>query len=177
MNRWGCAVLLLASALFLGRAGYVAAHDPEDLRFLPKLDRFALAEAYRRGGAVERDNLEAEMLPIPGASEDAVQLGKDLDGDGDPDEIHFHLEVIEIQEEVYPGEFVNFWVFSPLGSANGAPARLPSPTLRVEEGDQVAITLYNTHYLPHTIHLHGTSQPNNMDGVPHITQHEAPPGN
>src|SRR5205823_5041758 len=128
------------------------------------------------GGAVERDALEAELAAIPGAVEYAVELGRDLDGDGDPDEIHFHLEVVEIQEEVYPGEFVNFWVFAPLGSANGAPARLPSPTLRVEEGDQVAITLYNTHYLPHTIHLHGTSQPNNMDGVPHMTQHEVPPG-
>ena len=46
----------------------------------------------------------------------------------------------------------------------------------MEEGDRVAITLYNTHYLPHTIHLHGTSQSNAMDGVPHITQHEVPPG-
>ena len=55
-------------------------------------------------------------------------------------------------------------------------ARLPSPTLRVEEGDHVAITLYNTHYLPHTIHLHGTSQPNDMDGVPHMTQHEVRAG-
>ncbi len=103
-------------------------------------------------------------------------LGRDLDGDGDPDEIHFHLEVVEIQEEVYPGEFVTFWVFAPLGSAMGGAARLPSPTLRVEEGDRVAITLYNTHYLPHTIHLHGTSQSNTMDGVPHITQHEVEPG-
>jgi len=30
--------------------------------------------------------------------------------------------------------------------------------------------------LPHTIHLHGTNQPNAMDGVPHITQHEVLPG-
>ena len=45
-------------------------------------------------------------------------LGRDLDGDGDPDEIHFHLEVVEIQEEVYPGEFVTFWVFAPLGAAH-----------------------------------------------------------
>ena len=83
---------------------------------------------------------------------------------------------MEIQEEVYPGEFVTFWVFAPLGSAMNSAARLPSPTLRVEEGDHVAITLYNTHYLPHTIHLHGTSQPNDMDGVPHMTQHEVEPG-
>src|SRR5215468_10428285 len=150
-------VILLVTAALLG--GRLAAHEPGDLQYLPKLDRFALAEAFRRGGAVERDALEAELTPIPGADENAVVLGRDLDGDGDPDEIHFHLEVIEIQEEVYPGEYVNFWVFAPLGSAMGSAARLPSPTLRVEEGDHVAITLYNTHYLPHTIHFHGTNQP------------------
>ena len=111
----------------------------------------------RRG--VERANLEAELLPIPGADQNAVQLIRDIDGDGDPDELHFFLEVVEIQEEVYPGEFVTFWVFAPMGTAMTSPARLPSPTLRVETGDIVEITLCNTHYLPHTIHLHGTSQP------------------
>jgi FtsP/CotA-like multicopper oxidase with cupredoxin domain len=177
MSGRGFAGLMPAAALtLLGGAASVVAHDPADLEFVPKLDRFALTEAYRRGGEVERAGLEAELLPIPGADENAVQLVRDIDGDGDPDEIHFHLEVIEIQEEVYPGEFVTFWVFAPLGTAMTSPARLPSPTLRVEEGDIVEITLYNTHYLPHTLHLHGTSQDNNMDGVPHMTQEEVPPG-
>src|SRR5215813_14432615 len=90
-----------AAALFVGVAllgGHIAAHEPGDLQYLPKLDRFALAEAFRRGGEVERAALEAELTPIPGADENAVVLGRDLDGDGDPDEIHFHLEVVEIQE-------------------------------------------------------------------------------
>ena len=39
------------------------------------------------------------MLP-----EQALVLGRDLDGDGDPDEITIRLEVIEVTEEVYPGE-------------------------------------------------------------------------
>jgi FtsP/CotA-like multicopper oxidase with cupredoxin domain len=163
-------------AVVLGGAAYVLAHDIADLQFVPNLDRYALSAAYRRGGEVERANLEAELLPIPGADENAVQLIRDIDGDGDPDELHFFLEVVEIQEEVYPGEFVTFWVFAPLGTAMTSPARLPSPTLRVETGDIVEITLYNTHYLPHTIHLHGTSQANNMDGVPHMTQEEVAPG-
>lgn len=177
MTLRGLAALGLAgAAAVLVESGRVGAHDPADLEFVPKLDRFALAEAYRRGGEVERANLEAAMLPIPGADEGAVQLIRDLDGDGDPDEIHFHLEVVEIQEEVYPGEFVTFWVFAPVGTAMSSPARVPSPTLRVEEGDAVEVTLYNTHYLPHTIHFHGTSQPNNMDGVPHMTQDAVAPG-
>ena len=72
----------------------------------------------------------------------------------------------KIQEQVYPGEYITFWVFAPLGSAMGSPARLPSPTIRVEEGDVVYVTLHNTHYLPHTIHFHGLAQANDMDGVP-----------
>jgi manganese oxidase len=164
--------ILLALALL--DAG--AAHELDDIFIRPNVSRYALTQAFLRGGAAERDALEAELAAIPGADERAVQLGRDLDGDGDPDEIHFHLEVIEVQEEVYPGEFVTFWVFAPVGRDMSSPARLPSPTLRVEEGDHVAITLYNTHYLPHTIHLHGTSQDNNMDGVPHMTQHEVAPG-
>src|SRR5262245_32530909 len=123
--------VLIASAALVGAR--LAAHEPGDLQYLPQFDRFALTEAFRRGGETERAALEAELAPIPGADEGAVVLGRDLDGDGDPDEIHFHLEVVEIQEEVYPGEFVTFWVFAPLGSAMNAAARLPPPTLRGEE--------------------------------------------
>ena len=113
---------------------------------------------------------------IPGASEGALTLGRDLDGDGDPDEITIRLEVIEVTEEVYPGEFVKFWVFAPEGQGMTPVARLPSPTIRVEEGDRVRIILQNTHYFPHTIHLHGTIHPNAMDGVPVITQAAVKPG-
>src|SRR5262245_47555880 len=104
---------LLAGAAVCG--GLVAAHEPADLQYLPQLDRFALAEAFRRGGEVERAALEAELTPIAGANENAVVLGRDLDGDGDPDEIHFHLEVLEIEEEVYPGEYVSVCVLAQLG--------------------------------------------------------------
>ncbi|MCH8197734.1 MAG: multicopper oxidase domain-containing protein, partial [Proteobacteria bacterium] len=114
--------------------------------------------------------------PIPGTSPSAVTLGRDLDGDGDPDEITIRLEVIEVTEEVYPGEFVKFWVFAPEGQGMTPVARVPSPTIRVEEGDRVRIILLNTHYFPHTIHPHGTIHPNAMDGVPDITQAAVKPG-
>jgi len=113
---------------------------------------------------------------VVGASENAVTLGRDLDGDGDTDEVDIRLEVIEIEEEVYPGQFVTFWVFAPEGEGMISPARAPSPTIRVEVGDRVRITLHNTHYFPHTIHLHGTIHPNAMDGVPDITQPAVAPG-
>ena len=131
---------------------------------------FATGEAA--SGKVER----WQEPPIPCASARAVSLGRDLDGDGDPDEIEIHLEVAEIQEEVYPGQFETFWVFAPEGAGMCSPARVPSPTIRVEVGDHVRVHLHNTHYLPHTIHFHGTIHPNAMDGVPEITQAPVMPG-
>ena len=123
--------------------------------------------------AVAKEWTEPSM---PGISEEAISLGRDLDGDGDADEIDIRLEIIEIVEEVYPGEFTTFWVFAPEGKGMASVARAPSPTIRVEEGDRVRITLHNTHYFPHTIHLHGTIHPNEMDGVPVITQPAVKPG-
>lgn len=117
----------------------------------------------------------AEPL-LPGVAPQAIRLGMDHDGDGDPDEITIHLEIIEVEEEVYPGKFVTFWVFAPEAQGMVSPARVPSPTIRVEEGDRVIITLRNTHYFPHTIHMHGTIHPNAMDGVPDITQSAVRPG-
>ena len=113
---------------------------------------------------------------IPGASPEAVVLGRDLGGDGDPDEVTINLEVIEVREEVYPGKVTTFWVFAPEGKGMVSPARFPSPTIRVEEGDRLKINLRNTHYFPHTIHPHGTIHPNAMDGVPDITQEAVKPG-
>ncbi len=114
--------------------------------------------------------------PLPGMADQALVLGRDLDNDGDPDEVTIRLEVIEVQQEVYPGEFATFWVFAPEGHGMTEVARAPSPTIRVEEGDRVRIILKNTHYFPHTIHLHGTIHPNAMDGVPDIIQAPVKPG-
>jgi FtsP/CotA-like multicopper oxidase with cupredoxin domain/Cu/Ag efflux protein CusF len=166
LRRVLAATALAGIALAGGPAG--RAHEPDES---PPRAAFTAPPTD-----AERAGLEAERAPLPGADPDAVELGQDLDGDGDADVIHIHLEVIEIQEQVYPGEYVTFWVFAPLGTANGAPARLPSPTIRVEEGDVVYVTLHNTHYLPHTIHFHGMAQENVMDGVPDMSQRAVPPG-
>src|SRR3989442_5027342 len=79
----------------------ISAHELDDIFVRPNVSRYALTQAFLRGGEAERTALEAELASIPGADDRAVQLGRDLDGDGDPDEIHFHLEVIDVPEEVY----------------------------------------------------------------------------
>jgi FtsP/CotA-like multicopper oxidase with cupredoxin domain len=60
--------------------------------------------------------------------------------------------------------------------------RLPSPAIRIEQGDTVRITLENTHYMPHTLHLHGAdhgftdSTGEGNDGVPITSEIPVLPG-
>lgn len=144
------------------------------------------------------NNVSPETLMMSGLTPDAVVKGRDLDGDGDPDEIHIRLEVTELngsspdrpdpmtQFDIAPGIRPGLWVFTPKSvgmstenfeSVKANPLlRAPSPTIRVEEGDVVYITLENTHYMPHSIHLHGVDHPFSQDhGMPHeegMSDHE-----
>ncbi|UUZ79872.1 multicopper oxidase domain-containing protein [Paenibacillus sp. P26] len=54
--------------------------------------------------------------------------------------------------------------------------QVPGPLIRVTEGEHVRITLVNHLSEPTTLHWHGLSVPNAMDGVPDITQKPVQPG-
>ncbi|WP_338040424.1 multicopper oxidase domain-containing protein [Methylocucumis oryzae] len=127
------------------------------------------------------NNVSMATLMQTDIAQDALILGEDLDQDGDPDVINIKLEVVELNGSSPDGSFLmntfaiapglqpGLWVFTPksrgmaikgYNSTEAAPMlRAPSPTIRVEQGDKVVITLENTHYLPHTIHLHGVDHP------------------
>lgn len=61
----------------------------------------------------------------------------------------------------------NAWTF------NGT---VPGPQLRVKQGETVKINLKNELPEPVTIHWHGLPVPNNMDGIPGVTQNAVKPG-
>ncbi|PPD04721.1 MAG: copper oxidase [Methylobacter sp.] len=127
------------------------------------------------------NNISMQTLMQTHLSEDALVMSDDLDKDGDPDVIRIKLEVVELNGsspdgnflintyDIAPGLQPGLWAFAPKSSGmalknfNSMAAnpllRAPSPTIRVEQGDKVYITLENTHYLPHTIHLHGVDHP------------------
>jgi hypothetical protein len=135
---------------------------------------------------------------------DAVEKRDDRDGDGDPDVIDIRLEVMELngkspdgpyvlpQFEIGPGITPGFWVFAPKtrgmttvdfeSLVANRMVRLPAPVIRIEQGDEVRITLENSHYLPHTIHFHGLDHAFNTpagagnDGVPIFSEHPTMPG-
>ncbi|MDF2733817.1 MAG: multicopper oxidase type 3 [Chloroflexota bacterium] len=52
----------------------------------------------------------------------------------------------------------------------------PGPRLTVVEGDLVRATFTNKMHESTGIHFHGQKLPNNMDGVPHVTQDPIEPG-
>ncbi len=143
------------------------------------------------------NNVPMSLLAQTGLSRDAVVKREDTDGDGDPDVIHITLEVIGLNEgrdgaphyEIAPGISPAFWTFAPKtqgmateGGAAGDLMRMPAPTIRVEQGDEVRLTLANTHHLPHTIHLHGVDHPfvdadgEGNDGVPQTSESPIMPG-
>ena len=135
------------------------------------------------------NNVDQDVLMASGLTPDTVEKGRDLDGDGDPDEIHIRLEVVELnggspdleepvtQFPIAPGIKPGLWVFAPKAFGMATEnfeslkaqelLRLPSPAIRVEQGDRVQVTLENTHYMPHTIHFHGVDHSfRGNDGVP-----------
>jgi FtsP/CotA-like multicopper oxidase with cupredoxin domain len=53
---------------------------------------------------------------------------------------------------------------------------LPGPEIRVRQGDRLKVVVANMLDEGTTVHWHGIRLPNNMDGVPHLTQQPIAPG-
>lgn len=135
---------------------------------------------------------------------DAITMSDDVDGDGDPDKIIIKLEVAEVNGhspdmrdptttfDIAPGIQPTFWVFAPKTRDMSTLSiyepianpllRVPSPVIRVEQDDVIWLVLENTHYLPHSIHLHGVDHPfmdhggNGNDGVGQTSNMDTMPG-
>jgi FtsP/CotA-like multicopper oxidase with cupredoxin domain/plastocyanin len=79
----------------------------------------------------------------------------------------FDLTAEQVRWETRPGVFVD---------AMGFNGTVPGPEIRVQQGDHVRIVVHNDMDQPTTMHLHGLTVPNDMDGVPYITQDPIMPG-
>lgn len=150
------------------------------------------------------NNVSMETLMNTYYAADAIIKKNDMDGDGDPDHIIIKLEVAELNGhspdfaglvptfDMAPGIQPGMWVFAPksrgmatnsfVGTDANPLLRAPSPVIRVEQGDTVWLQLENTHYFPHTIHLHGVDHPfidnagEGNDGVPQSSDKFVLPG-
>jgi hypothetical protein len=79
----------------------------------------------------------------------------------------FDIVVGHVRTEFIPGRVVDAWGF------NGS---IPGPTIQVNEGDHVRLIVENRLPEPYSMHWHGLEVPNNMDGMPGISQDLIPPG-
>jgi FtsP/CotA-like multicopper oxidase with cupredoxin domain len=79
----------------------------------------------------------------------------------------FELTAREIQWEVAPGQRVAAMAYND---------QVPGPQIRVREGDRVRVVLKNELTESTAIHFHGLETPNDVDGVPFITQPPVKPG-
>lgn len=150
------------------------------------------------------NNISMDTLMQTQLAADAITVSDDMDGDGDPDKYIIRLEVAELNGhspdmkdptttfDIAPGIQPTFWVFAPktrdmstlsLYEPIANPLlRAPSPVIRVEQGDIVWLVLENTHYLPHSIHLHGIDHPymdhsgSGNDGVGQTSAMDVMPG-
>lgn len=91
------------------------------------------------------------------------QLPYTMDGDTKV----FKITATPVKWELVTGVFATAWTY------NGT---VPGPTIHVTQGDKVRIILKNNLPEPTTIHWHGIQVPNNMDGIPDMTQNAVKPG-
>jgi manganese oxidase len=73
----------------------------------------------------------------------------------------FEVTCEEIEWEIEAGKKIKAMAY------NGI---VPGPEIRVTEGDNVRLVVTNKMVESTSVHLHGVLLPNNMDGVPYITQ-------
>jgi FtsP/CotA-like multicopper oxidase with cupredoxin domain len=79
----------------------------------------------------------------------------------------FEMTAKKVQWELAAGKTTEAWTF------NGV---VPGPQIRVREGDRVRFVVKNELDESTGVHFHGVEVPNNMDGVPFLTQPPIKPG-
>lgn len=144
------------------------------------------------------------LMDTSNLAADVLTVSNDIDKDGDPDHYVIKLEIMEVNGhspdfkgvvptfDIAPGIQPSFWVFTPksrdmstrsFATAEANPLlRMPSPPIRIEQGDVVWLVVENSHYFPHSIHLHGVDHPfmdhsgEGNDGVAQTSEMDILPG-
>jgi manganese oxidase len=98
---------------------------------------------------------------------DASFWSRPLEPTMDGDVKVFDITCQEIDWETKPGVSYPAFAYNNL---------VPGPEIRVTEGDKVRVNVTNEMTQSTAVHFHGVMLPNNMDGVPFITQQPINPG-
>jgi hypothetical protein len=140
---------------------------------MPNANPDLLGTALLRG----TNRVATDTLLQSGLAPDVLLTGADLDEDGDADEFHLRLEVAALGDAAAgPLLFVprtwGHWQWQP--PADTTP--LTSPTLQLEQGDRLLITLENPLAVPLELQVDGV-QATPVDAAGVLIAHEpVPPG-
>ena len=119
----------------------------------------------------ETDNDRMDRLHAEGVAAFPAETqglgGQPLEYEMDGDVKVFRLTCEHVDWETKPGTIVEGWAY------NGV---VPGPEIRVTEGEMVRIIVTNNLVESTAIHWHGLILPNEMDGVPYLTQPPIKPG-
>ncbi|MBN1237406.1 MAG: multicopper oxidase family protein [Gammaproteobacteria bacterium] len=103
----------------------------------------------------------------PEGWDDELQMREAEDVNPDPSVVEIELEAKITDIELVPGAPTPVWTY------NGV---LPGPLIRAKVGDSIVVRFKNSLPEATSIHWHGLRLPNDMDGVPGLTQDPIPPG-
>ncbi len=103
--------------------------------------------------------------PVDWDKELALNMPADLNPD--PHILEINLEAVVKEMEFIPGKKTQVWTY------NGS---VPGPLIKLKVGDRLIVHFKNKLPAPTSIHWHGLRIPNNMDGVPDMTQPMVQPG-
>jgi len=128
------------------------------------LPGFAMGEAaHPQGNSGPAAHHDTGRTPPPVITPDIPKLHFVMDGNVKV----FHLIAEPVERELMPGRMINAWGY------NGV---CPGPTIEADHGDRVRIIVENQLPEPTTMHWHGLEIPNQMDGMPYISQKPIVPG-
>ncbi|HEX5421373.1 MAG TPA: multicopper oxidase family protein [Gammaproteobacteria bacterium] len=109
----------------------------------------------------------ASTVPQPEGWNSGLALSEPKDLNPDPRILEINLEAKVTDLEIVPGHKTPVWTY------NGS---LPGPLIHVQVGDKIIVHFKNSLPEATSIHWHGMRLPNDMDGVPNVTQPPIPAG-
>ena len=148
-------------ASFAGVASAGTAYAQHEGHQMPQPQAQGPGAARRPAPPLAPDRLGPGVVPV--VSPDIPDMPWRLEGGVKV----FDIRVEHVRTEFIPGRIVDAWGF------NGS---IPGPTIQVNEGDHVRLIVENRLPEPYSMHWHGLEVPNNMDGMPGISQNLIPPG-
>jgi FtsP/CotA-like multicopper oxidase with cupredoxin domain len=139
------------------------------LRVLAATYAATLVAACDSGGgdqaSAERESAEpsvsARLVAQPDGWADDLALQIPVDINPDPDVVEIELEAQLANIEFIDGYSTPAWTYG---------GTVPGPLIRAKLGDRVIVHFKNSLPEPTSIHWHGLRVPNEMDGVPGVTQ-------